>query len=80
MELNPCNLRYACKSCGTIWSRNYLRGWNDGNAGKQSTAAPSRERLLRLLFGQEYRNETLNTIRARAAAEFNGRNKEITHP
>lgn len=80
MELNPCNLRYACKSCGTTWSQNYLKGWNDGNAGKQSTAAPSRERLLRLLFGPEYRKESLETIRALAASEFNGPNAKVMAP
>jgi hypothetical protein len=80
MELNPRNLRYSCKSCGTTWSRNYLQGWNDGNAGKQSAVSPSRERLLRLLFGPEYRNETLDVIRSLVAADFNGQNAKGDAP
>lgn len=30
MRLNPSNLRFSCDGCGTTWSRQYLKGWNDG--------------------------------------------------
>lgn len=32
MEMNPAELRYSCAACKTTWSRNYLKGWNDGFA------------------------------------------------
>lgn len=30
MRLNPSNLRFTCDECKTTWSRQYLKGWNDG--------------------------------------------------